>query len=72
MTKNDYTYYLSNNGRGPMVARLISVRDGVVSMQRKSNVKATHWVNFTLSEKAFNSPSCGWKKLSGILKGLAD
>jgi hypothetical protein len=56
--------YLSNKGRGPMVARIVCVRNGIVTLERKAHANAKHWITFTLSEKAFNSKSCGWKKFN--------
>lgn len=57
--------YLSNNGNGPGIARIISVStsSGTVVMERKPSAQSKRkWVRFTLSEKFFQSKSCGWRK----------
>lgn len=61
--KMSEVYYLSNYGKGPMIARLISVKDGVVTMERKPSLLGrSRWIRFTLSEKFLHSRSCGWRK----------
>lgn len=55
--------YYSNNGRGPGVARIISINNGVVFLERKAKIDSHRkWQRFTLSERFFKSPSCGWKR----------
>ena len=62
-TSEDELYY-SNGGRGPNVARVINVSDGIVHLEVKANTGSKHWRSTTISEKFFFSPRCGWKKMN--------
>lgn len=64
MTTSSEVLYYDHNGRGPGIARIVAVIDGVVYLERKSNEKAKRWSRFSLSKKAFESRSCGWKMKS--------
>lgn len=56
-------YYLSNGGKGPEIARIISVEDGVITLERRPSLYSkSRWRKFVLSEKFFNSLNCGWRK----------
>jgi hypothetical protein len=54
--------YISNNGFGPLRARIESIADGKVYLVRTKSKKADFKVRFTLPERFFKSSSCGWKR----------
>lgn len=60
--------YASNNGRGPLVARIIrESEDGTVAMERwNPRAKHSHRTWFVL-DKWFltQSATCGWKRIGG-------
>lgn len=53
--------YRSNNGKGPMVARIIGVTNESVKMERwyEKNPRSRR-VSFELPISFLDSPSCGW------------
>ena len=59
---NNELYY-SNDGRGPLIARIIRRQtDGTVLMESKHK-DAKHWHSFTINADFLdNSPVCGWKQ----------
>lgn len=55
--------FRSNDGTGPLTARILSVSRGIVRMERwRNDPKKT--VRFELSERFFLSPRCGWRKVN--------
>ena len=48
---NTEELYYSNNGRGPGIARVISIDNGTVTLERKKSEKTKTWKRFTLPEK---------------------
>jgi hypothetical protein len=57
--------YLSNYGRGPLMARVLSATDKIVVLERwNSKNKRPTKLTFPLSLKFFTSPRCGWRKVS--------
>lgn len=58
------TYFLSNDGSGPLRARVLWIEGGVVRMKRwrgREYDKGTRVTYFELPKKFFSSPTCGWK-----------
>lgn len=60
---NDQIYY-SNDGRGPYIARVVSIENGIVWLEIKPNINSKKWKSITISEKFFRSKKCGWKARS--------
>lgn len=60
----DKELYYSNNGKGPMVARIVARRpDGTLIMERRVSENKGRWYKFELHEKLLLPRSrCGWKK----------
>ena len=55
--------YLSNNGKGPGIARVISISNGVVTFEYKSKLSSHRkWTRSNLPEVYWLSKSCGWRK----------
>lgn len=52
--------YRSNYGAGPLLARILSVMDSVVTMERWHRRGGAR-TRFTLSVSYFQSPRCGWR-----------
>jgi hypothetical protein len=52
--------YRSNNGVGPLLARILCVTDKTVKMERWPE-KGAGRTRFELSIKFFRSPRCGWR-----------
>lgn len=53
--------YISNDGKGPLVARILCVSRGVADMERWP-LRGGARVRFTLPVKFLRSTSCGWRK----------
>lgn len=53
------TLYYSHNGKGPGVARIISISNAGVHLKIKSNEKAKRWSDVVLTKLAFDRS--GWK-----------
>ena len=56
------TLFRSNNGAGPLLARILAVKDGIVYLERWTE-KGKRRTRFTLTEKFLQSPRCGWKRV---------
>jgi len=57
--------YLSNDGKGPMMARILCATDKIVKLERwNMKSKNPRKKSGTLSIKFFTSDRCGWKKTS--------
>ena len=54
--------FLSNNGNGPLEARILSIANGVAKMERRNRGGGGLPVRFTLTERFLQSPHCGWRK----------
>lgn len=57
--------FYSNNGAGPLTARILSVADNRVMMERwvgRTPTPRGRPVRFSLSVSFFRSERCGWKK----------
>lgn len=51
--------YLSNNGTGPLIARILCIANGVATMERR-NKRGKRWQRFELPVKYLTSKKCGW------------
>jgi len=57
--------YLSNDGRGPIMARILCVDGKIVTLEKwNSKSKKPRKEAFPLSLKFFTSDRCGWKKVN--------
>ncbi len=54
-------HFTSNNGSGPLLARITGIAQGVAYMERWKN-GSTYKTAFTLPVRYLLSPRCGWKK----------
>ncbi len=54
--------YRSNNGHGPLRARILSVSHGKATMERW-NEKGSRKDRYEISVAYLMSPRCGWKKM---------
>ena len=54
------TIYISNNGKGPLLAKIIARSNGRVKMVRWHEKLPNKLSCFELSEIYLNSVSCGW------------
>lgn len=55
--------FVSNDGRGPLRARIVEVLPyGNVRMQRWHKKSPSRLTYFTLPARFLESPSCGWKE----------
>ena len=54
--------YYSNNGRGPGMARVVSISGGIVALECRSSEAAKRTWRVALPEKFFTSSACGWKR----------
>jgi len=54
--------YYGNNGRGPSIARVVSVAGGVVTLECRASETAKRTWRVALPEKFFTSSACGWKR----------
>jgi hypothetical protein len=52
--------YRSNDGKGPLTARILCATTDEVTMERWSNEHGKR-TRFTLPLKFFLSPRCGWR-----------
>lgn len=62
--------YRSNNGKGPMLARIVHDDGQTVIMERwneKSDPKGRHITSFRLPSQFLDSPQCGWAKVMVLL-----
>lgn len=65
--------YLSNNGRGPMMARVLCATDKIVKLEKwNTKSKNPRRESFPLSLKFFTSPRCGWKKAAPHSNGAGE
>ena len=58
--------YLSNNGRGPLEAKIVSIAvddDTVILERRHKNARRNTSVFELSSLRFFLSPKCGWTKI---------
>ena len=58
--------FRSNNGLGPLRARILCIADGVVTMERWAGDKqerAKKFVRFDLPLSYLKSKSCGWRRM---------
>lgn len=56
--------WMSNNGKGPMMARVLSATDKIVHLERwNSKNKRPRPKQFPLSLRFFTSERCGWKRV---------
>ncbi len=55
--------YRSNNGHGPLRACILSVSNGLATMERWP-IKGGRRTRFELPVKYLKSPRCGWKPLT--------
>lgn len=53
--------YLSNRGRGPGIAQIVSVVNGRVTIRHKANRRSKLWSEASMSSGFFFGPRCGWK-----------
>jgi hypothetical protein len=62
--------YMSNDGRGPLMARILCATEKIVTLERwnAKNKRPKH-LTFPLSLKFFTSQRCGWKKVSAQSNG---
>ena len=58
---NTTDVFRSNDGAGPLRARILLWARGKVEMERWHQKSPSRRVRYTLSERYFTSPSCGWK-----------
>lgn len=62
---NQSDRFYSNNGAGPLTARILCVADNRVMMERwrgRTPISRRRPVRFDLSISYFMSERCGWKK----------
>ena len=59
--------FVSNNGAGPLAARILCVADGVAKMERWNKKRPVNRTRFTLPVWFLSSPQCGWKSMLEIL-----
>lgn len=52
---------ISNWGRGPLTARILSVTTKTTHLERTNNAGNKRLVRFTLPTWFLRSPACGWK-----------
>lgn len=63
--------YLSNNGSGPMMARILRATDKIVTLEKwNTKSKRPRRDSFPLSVAFFTSPRCGWKKVKAHAEPL--
>jgi hypothetical protein len=55
--------YLSNDGKGPLTARILCVTQDTVKLERWNKSRIRGHVRFELPLKFFVSPRCGWKRI---------
>lgn len=54
-------FYHGNNGRGPSVARIIAIANGVVVFEYARSETARRWTRRSLPVWFWNSTRCGWQ-----------
>jgi hypothetical protein len=64
--------YRSNNGTGPLRARVIKIEGDRVFMERTQSARGPFAVRFTLSLAFWKSPRNGWKLAALDEKGGTD
>lgn len=66
------TRWISNDGRGPLVARCLDERGDVFTFERwNPKAKKPRRVRFKLSLRFLESASCGWVRLPDDAAGVA-
>lgn len=63
------TYFLSNDGAGPLSARLLWIAGDTARMKRwrgREYDKSTKVVYFELPVRFLSSKKCGWKQIEAI------
>jgi hypothetical protein len=56
--------FMSNNGSGPLMARILCIAGGVVRLERWNRKEPSKQRSTgEVSLKYFTSPRCGWKKV---------
>lgn len=58
---DQHDVYVSNDGNGPLRARILCVSEGVVKMERWHPNTPDRRDRFELSLDYLTSPKCGWK-----------
>ncbi len=53
--------YRSNNGKGPLMARIVRVVGDVATMERWNPSRPRRREQFTLPLAFLSSPHCGWR-----------
>ena len=61
--------YVSNRGVGRWRARVLSVRDGIATMERWRPGHSRQPIEFALPLAFLESPACGWRKADRSVKG---
>lgn len=56
--------FISNNGAGPLVARILYVGDGVAHLVRTRKMHGAFSVRFELPISFLKSKSCGWRRVT--------
>jgi hypothetical protein len=57
--------YRSNDGDGPLVARILCATNKAVTMERWTPKSPRRRTRFELPLKFFTSPRCGWRRVGG-------
>ena len=60
--------YCNNYGRGPGLARIISLTRQKVAFEYKGSARATRWTRAELPRAFFFSERCGWRKAKAETK----
>lgn len=54
--------FISNNGTGPLIARILAVADGKARMERWHRRNPKRTTQFELMIRFLQSTACGWRK----------